>query len=55
VIAIECVHYWIIDDNGLGHCRKCGKVRQFTADWDEHTKKIAVVINAKRPKGGKRD
>ena len=31
-----CVHYWIIDSELLGMCRKCNAKRQFPViEWDE--------------------
>ena len=29
IIDPECVHWWIIDSHGLGHCKKCGDTRDF--------------------------
>lgn len=27
----QCVHHWIIDEHGIGICKKCGEVRDFGA------------------------
>jgi len=25
----NCTHYWVIDSNNVGHCRRCGAVKDF--------------------------
>jgi len=26
---MTCTHFWLTDSNGLGHCQRCGKTKQF--------------------------
>jgi hypothetical protein len=33
----ECkgkAHYWVLDDNSFGVCKKCGAKRQFDIYWE---------------------
>jgi hypothetical protein len=30
-----CVHWWIIGDYSVGHCKKCGAVRDFAKMREE--------------------
>ena len=27
----QCIHHWVIDENDVGTCKKCGEVRDFRA------------------------
>jgi hypothetical protein len=29
ILDSKCVHWWIIGDHSVGHCKKCGAVRDF--------------------------
>jgi hypothetical protein len=29
ILDSKCVHWWIIGDYSVGHCKKCGAVRDF--------------------------
>jgi hypothetical protein len=36
-----CVHYWLIEDTGLGICRKCGTRHQYPLTFEEAMMQIA--------------
>ncbi len=29
IFDTECVHWWIIGDYSIGHCKKCGATKDF--------------------------
>lgn len=45
----KCQHYWVLDEQNVGTCKKCGAQRHFPAAGEE-----ADLLKEKRSMGGKR-
>jgi hypothetical protein len=37
-LSSGCVHWWIIGDHLIGHCKKCGAIRDFEKLQEEQRK-----------------
>ena len=37
----QCVHHWMIDNNNVGTCKKCGEVRDFGVLLTEKSKRLS--------------
>ena len=48
ILDSRCVHWWIIGDYLVGHCKKCGATRDFEKLRQEEKTRIA---NRKGKKG----
>jgi hypothetical protein len=42
IIDSSCVHWWIIGDYLVGHCKKCGATRDFEKLREEEKTRITI-------------
>ena len=47
-----CVHYWIVDEHGVGRCRECGAVRDFGTLQEKEAKASDIAV--KRGRGSRK-
>jgi len=50
----QCVHRWIIDSIDVGHCVKCGAVKDFRVLREKELKAQSVPPERRGRRGGRR-
>ena len=48
ILESGCAHWWIIGAHSIGHCKKCGAIRDFEKLRQEEEEHMAAIRKEKR-------